>query len=142
MRKLLIIEDEPLFCRLALQTFHPYLIHIAIAMDGESGIKTASTFRPDIILVDLNLPIVPGVAVIDELDIPCIAWSSSRLSIDVNAAYTAGAINYLFKGLPHELTETLDVLAKLLEQDNWLELISTPPSTNDWDYPKNFINRR
>lgn len=144
MRKLLIIEDEPLMCRLALQVINKTSINVAIATDGKTGIKTAKSFRPDIALVDLNLPIVSGTQVIQELSqlkVCCVAWSSSRLRSDINAAYAAGTINYLFKGLPDELILTLEYFAKLLEQDDWFSLLATLPSNHDEYYPQNFINR-
>lgn len=144
MRKLLIIEDEPLMCRLALQVIKRTPISVAIATNGEMGVRVAKSFHPDIALVDLNLPIISGTQVIQELgelEIPCIAWSSSRLRGDINAAYAAGAINYLFKGLPDELISTLEYFAKLLEQDNWFLLLTTLPSSHEQHYPQNFINR-
>ncbi|MEK9629487.1 MAG: CHASE3 domain-containing protein [Nitrospinota bacterium] len=76
------------------------------ASHPKEGIEIAKTHRPDIILMDLNLPDMDGITAFKELkkfqetqDIPVIAVSSKAMENDIKAALDSGFEDYLTKPL-------------------------------------------
>jgi CheY-like chemotaxis protein len=104
MKKILIIEDDPIVAnvyrnKLALEG---YLAEVA--MSGEIGLKLMLTFRPDLILLDLMLPEMSGVDVIKVVrseeefaKIPIIVFSNTYLTNLIQEAWRAGANKCLSK---------------------------------------------
>lgn len=86
------------------------------AEDGERGLEVAARERPDVILLDINLPGMDGIEVKARLAadprtaaIPVIALSAGALKTDIDRALAAGFVEYLTKPLRlPRLTETLD----------------------------------
>ncbi|MGH9584035.1 MAG: response regulator, partial [Bryobacteraceae bacterium] len=111
--ELLIIEDNPGDVRLLEEAFRELEanIHIQVAHDGAEGLEMVlesnrqhSTKRPDLILLDLNLPKISGHDVLTRLKsnpltarIPVIVLTSSRAEADVRRAYESHANAYLKK---------------------------------------------
>ncbi len=59
MRKILIVEDVELNVELLVQLLEDDYV-LAIAADGEQGVALAQRERPDLILMDMSLPILDG----------------------------------------------------------------------------------
>ncbi len=100
--RLLLIEDHaPLGRALAdALTASGYLVDIAI--DGENGIDLFRTRRPDIVLLDLLLPRVPGTAVLAELrridpTVPILVLSGEAQSHVTDSLVGRGAFAFLQK---------------------------------------------
>ena len=67
MKKILIIEDDPLVTRIYRQKYEAAGYIVASAEDGEKGLQKVKDFRPDLVHLDLMLPKMSGVAVIREI---------------------------------------------------------------------------
>lgn len=85
--------------------------------------------RPDLVLVDLNMPEVDGWQVIEAIrgdteigQLPVVAFSTSSDDRDVARAYALGANSYLVK--PDDFGELRDALTVLL--DYWLRIVRRP----------------
>jgi two-component system KDP operon response regulator KdpE len=98
---ILVIEDEPplqKFLRLTL-TSHNY--KVIEAMTGESGLRHAANYQPDLIILDLGLPDIDGVEVTQRIrewsGIPIIVVSARGKEQDKVMALDAGADDYLTK---------------------------------------------
>jgi len=97
---ILVIEDEP-----ALQKFLRVTLEgqytVVIASRGEEGIRHAATSRPDLLILDLGLPDMDGVAVTRKLRewsaMPIIVISARGKEQDKVVALDAGADDYLTK---------------------------------------------
>jgi CheY-like chemotaxis protein len=92
---------------------------IFMAVDGEKGVELALSLKPDLILMDMSLPIMDGweatrriKAHPDTRDIPVIALTAHAMGEDRQKALEAGCDDYDTK--PIELTRLLLKIAALL----------------------------
>lgn len=136
--ELLIIEDNPGDVRLLEEAFRELEanIHIRVARDGAEGLEMVLAptpqlpgKRPDLILLDLNLPKISGHDVLMRLKsnpltsrIPVIILTSSRAESDVRRAYESHANAYLKK------PSTLDGLMSAAQdiKSFWMETATLP----------------
>jgi two-component system cell cycle response regulator DivK len=85
--------------------------HLIEALNGEDGVKLAQSERPDLILMDIQLPVMDGyeatrrIKAVPELkSVPVIAVTSYALSGDEEKARVAGCDGYVAKPFsPREL---------------------------------------
>jgi CheY-like chemotaxis protein/anti-sigma regulatory factor (Ser/Thr protein kinase) len=105
--RLLYIEDNPVNVLLVseLVAMRPGL-RLDVAADGEDGVARAIELRPDLILVDMQLPGIDGHEVRRRLrldlrtaSIPCIALSANAMPEDIERALQAGFADYWTKPL-------------------------------------------
>jgi CheY-like chemotaxis protein len=95
---------------------------VVIANDGAQGVAMASSERPDIILMDLSLPVLDGwqatrqiKAAPDIKHIPVIALTANAMAGDREKALAAGCDDYDTK--PVELPRLLGKIKSLVERD-------------------------
>ena len=137
---ILLVEDNPAdaaLIRLMLEEHGlPHTLHVvedgATALEflhGRGGHRGAP--RPDLVLLDLNLPVVSGRRVLegikadpDLLTIPVVVFSSSRSSEDVEHCYFTHANCYVQK--PVELEGYGSVIRSL--RRFWFNTVQLPPS--------------
>lgn len=101
--KILVIDDE----RFNLNTLHGLLrndYQIMVATGGEQGLKAAQTGRPDLILLDINMPDMNGFDVCRKLKmqedtqaIPVIFITSMNEATDETLGLELGAVDYITK---------------------------------------------
>lgn len=117
LRKLLYVEDDESNLRLLEEVVsHLPNLTLLAAPDAESGLRVAHESRPDIILMDINLPGMNGFEAIAKLkaepatqDIPVIALSAAAMSKDIQKGLEAGFFAYLTKPFViDELLNTID----------------------------------
>jgi signal transduction histidine kinase/ActR/RegA family two-component response regulator len=116
-RLLLYVEDNPANLRLVeeIVAFRRDLRLLA-AHDGHLGLQLARAHRPDIILMDLNLPGMSGFEVLRQLgadaetaDIPVIALTANAMPRDIERGVAAGFHRYLTKPIDIEkFTEAIN----------------------------------
>ncbi|MEE4357161.1 MAG: response regulator [Desulfococcaceae bacterium] len=66
-KSLLIIEDDPNFCRILLELAHEKNFKVLVAEDGETGLHFADYFHPSGIILDIGLPGIDGWQVMERL---------------------------------------------------------------------------
>jgi PAS domain S-box-containing protein len=117
-RTLLYVEDNPANLMLVedLIARRPD-IRLLSARDGTRGVEIARTCRPDVILMDINLPGISGIKALKILSedpttahIPVVALSANAIPRDIEKGLDAGFFRYLTKPIKvNEFMETLDV---------------------------------
>src|SRR3984957_7179991 len=125
LRTLLYVEDNPANLKLVEQLIarRPDM-RLLSARDGNRGVELAIAHRPDVILMDINLPGISGIEALKILredaatgHIPVVALSANAMPRDVEKGLIAGFFRYLTKPIKiNEFMETLDVALKFVEQ--------------------------
>ena len=120
-KKILFIEDE----RALQKTFHSILTEkgytLISAFDGESGLKLAKEEKPDLILLDLILPKVHGLDVLERLkkdpttkEIPIIVLTNVEQIDALQKALELGATTYLVKA-QYTIEEVIEKVENVLK---------------------------
>jgi PAS domain S-box-containing protein len=116
---LLYVEDNPANLELVEQIIKRYPdLHLLTAINGKTGIEMALSSKPDVILMDINLPDMNGFAVLKilssnltTLSIPIIAISANAMPRDIEKGLEAGFYRYITKPIKvNEFIEALDVV--------------------------------
>jgi CheY-like chemotaxis protein len=136
--EVLLVEDNPGDVRLtqeALKDGH-VMVNLTVASDGVEAMQilkregaNADRPRPDLILLDLNLPKKNGREVLEEIKaddelkrIPVIVMTTSKAEQDIYRAYNLNANCYVTK--PVDLDEFLNVVRSI--EDFWLTIVTLP----------------
>ncbi|MEU4768400.1 response regulator transcription factor [Actinosynnema sp. NPDC023794] len=102
--RVLIVDDQALF-REALATLlevQPEIEVVGEAGDGEQAVRRCAELRPDVVLMDLRMPVLDGIAATNRLRVEqpgvrVLALTTFDDDADVFAALRAGALGYLLK---------------------------------------------
>jgi len=113
--KILIVEDNPQNMRVILMTLRGQGYTLLEAVDGEEALTVADREKPDLILMDIQLPKIDGLEVTRRLRqmptlsrIPIIALTAYAMKRDEEKATEAGCDAYLAKPLHiHRLRSTV-----------------------------------
>ena len=99
--RLLLVEDHEELWDFLSRRLQRRGFEVVIAKDGQEGLDKARSLHPDILLLDMNLPLVDGWTVAHELksdaatrDIYIIALTAHAMSGDKQKALDAGCDNY------------------------------------------------
>lgn len=146
--RVLIADDHPLMRAgiAALLAGQDGLIVVALAADGVEAVAQFAQLRPDLCLLDLQMPVSDGVAAITAIrrlqpDARIIVLTTFGGDARVAAALRAGAAAYLLKDvLGAELVETIravcagrQVISPALKRDLAAHAISDPLSSRELD---------
>jgi signal transduction histidine kinase/ActR/RegA family two-component response regulator len=124
----LLIADDKRDNRLVLSSMlEPLGFEVILAENGEEAVTIAQKFSPDLILMDLIMPVMTGFEAISEIraiptlaDVPIIAVSASNMGMDQQHSQRVGCNEFLPK--PISKASLLEILQKLLD----LEWITKP----------------
>jgi chemotaxis family two-component system response regulator Rcp1 len=137
--EILLVEDNPGDVRLTIEALKEGKIanQINIAVDGIDAMaflrregKYASAPKPDLILLDLNLPRKNGREVLAEIKedsrlkcIPVVILTSSQAEKDIVMTYNLHANCYIKK--PVDFNQFIDVVKSI--EDFWFNVVKLPP---------------
>lgn len=115
MGKILVIEDDEELCENLTDALELETYKTVSANNGEIGIQIAKEQKPDLIICDLNIPIVNGFGVIIELQkheltasIPIILLSAKSDKTTIDQGLELGVVAYVTK--PYRLNELLQLI--------------------------------
>lgn len=119
MARILLVEDNEMNRDMLSRRLARKGHDVLLAVDGEAGIEIARTEGPDLILLDMSLPVLDGWEAARRLKsagetktIPIIALTAHALSGDREKALAAGCDDYEIK--PVELPRLLEKMDALL----------------------------
>jgi DNA-binding NarL/FixJ family response regulator len=113
--RVLLVDDQALF-REALSTLlgvRPEIEVVGEAGDGAAALEQAAALRPDVVLMDLHMPVLDGIAAtrrlrVEQPGMRVLALTTFDDDEDVFAALRAGAVGYLLKDVSSDrLVEAL-----------------------------------
>lgn len=119
MAKILLVEDNEMNRDMLSRRLERKGYEVVIAVDGQQAIDLAASVKPDLILMDMSLPIIDGWEATRRLKadaltkpIPIIALTAHAMPEDERRAREAGCNDYDTK--PIELPRLLEKIAALL----------------------------
>jgi CheY-like chemotaxis protein len=137
-----LVEDNPADVEITLEAFRRSRTgnHVSVCRDGEEALdflfqrgryaKAGAAPRPDLVLLDLNLPRKSGIEILMQIktaealkDLPIVVLTTSDRDEDIARAYRHGANSYLTK--PVQFDDCVKLIADI--QQYWLELSKLPP---------------
>lgn len=120
MAKVLIIEDDPLMSRMYEKIFTFEKHDVEVANDGTEGLAKAVTFQPTIILLDVMMPKMNGLQLLEKLKadpatkvIPVVMLTNLAGQQDAETALSKGAVKYIVKS-EHEPKEVTDMVQQII----------------------------
>jgi len=112
---ILIIEDEKLLLDVLSKQLKKENYNVLTAVDGEDGAKKIFKDKPDLVLLDMVLPLLDGYGVLRKikekgLDVPVIIISNSGQPVDIDKCFELGVLDYLIKAEfePEEVVEKVN----------------------------------
>lgn len=131
MPKILLVEDNEMNRDMLSRRLQRRGYQVVVALDGQSGLEMTQTEAPDLILMDMGLPVLDGWDATRRLKadaatrhVPIIALTAHAMSSDREKALQAGCDDYASK--PVELPLLLAKIEALLSA---VEMASTKEPT-------------
>ena len=119
MSKILLVEDNEMNRDMLTRRLERKGFEVVIAIDGQAGVDMASSSNPDIILMDLSLPVIDGWEATRQIkanpatqNIPVIALTAHAMAGDEQKAREAGCDDYDTK--PVDIKRLLEKIGKFL----------------------------
>ena len=120
MTKILVIDDEPSITNLVSAYLKPEGYEVFTAADGNSGLKAARAFKPDLIILDLMLPGIDGIELLSRLrresDVYVIMLTARTEETDKIVGLSVGADDFVTKPFsPRELVARVKAALRRLQ---------------------------
>ncbi len=123
MARILLVEDNEMNRDMLSRRLKKRGYEVQIAIDGQEGVDMARSSPPDLILMDMSLPVKDGWTATTELkadpdmrSIPIVALTAHAMAGDRDKALEAGCDAYETK--PIELPRLLETIQKLLGEQS------------------------
>jgi CheY-like chemotaxis protein len=118
--KVLVVEDNEMSSDMLIRRLSRKGYEVVLAVDGAQAVDMARAHRPDIVLMDISLPVMDGLSATREIkgaldtgDIPVIALTAHAMAGDEEQCRAAGADDYDTK--PVDLPRLLAKMEVLLK---------------------------
>ncbi|MDT0156222.1 response regulator transcription factor [Microbacterium sp. ARD32] len=126
----LVVDDEPSLCDILAMALRHEGWQVETAITGQDAIRTARSADPDVIVLDIMLPDIDGLTVLQRLresgvDAPVLFLTAKDSLDDRLAGLDAGGDDYVTK--PFNLGEVVARLQGLVRRTAWLDAESTGP---------------
>lgn len=102
--RILVAEDDRYLAALVRQTLEGHGMTVTVAQDGEDALHRADRDCPDLVILDVSMPMLDGFDVLRTLkadrfhrDTPVLMLTASRCERDVRRAVSSGAADFIAK---------------------------------------------
>lgn len=118
-KKILIIEDEKDLAKIYMESFQLDGFEVRLAYDGKEGLQAALEYHPDIILLDIMLPLMSGLEVLKTLksdpvtaNVPVVLLTNVSDEAIINQGFQEKADSYIIKATfnPTQIKEEVKAL--------------------------------
>jgi len=125
MTKILVVDDEPSITRLVGAYLKPEGYEVFTASDGDTGLKAARAFKPDLIILDVMLPGMDGIELLSRLrresNVYVIMLTARTEETDKIVGLSVGADDYVTKPFsPRELVARVKAALRRIETGSGL----------------------
>jgi len=120
MAKVLVIDDEPDILLMLRMSFEDEGHEVVMAADGRMGLERLAESEPDVVVLDMMMPVVDGWGVLEamriqEMKTPVIVVSAKSDPRDWSRALELGAVEYVMK--PFDLDRLLALVTAVASED-------------------------
>jgi two-component system alkaline phosphatase synthesis response regulator PhoP len=120
MTKILVVDDEPSIVKLVTAYLKPEGYELVTAADGPSGLKSVRAFKPDVVILDVMLPGMDGLEVLQQIRRESQAYvillTARTEEADKVIGLSVGADDYMTKPFsPRELTARIKAALRRLQ---------------------------
>jgi two-component system, OmpR family, alkaline phosphatase synthesis response regulator PhoP len=103
-KKILLVEDEQIIIDLLQKKLIEEGYDVSVAKNGEEGVKMMQEEKPDLVLLDIVMPKMGGLEVMEEMQkdpdlkrVPVVVVSNSGQPVELDRAKRLGAKDWLIK---------------------------------------------
>lgn len=136
MKKVLIIDDDPIVVLIYTRFLGAHGFAVEVARDGEAGLEMLVASQPDAVLLDLMMPKINGINVLRAIrtqpvfdDLPILVMTAAAIPVLVDQARAAGATRIFDKANDKPLA-VVGVLHDLLHTTSDSHLVAISKSGN------------
>ena len=120
MAKVLVIDDEPDILLMLRMSFEDEGHEVIMAADGRMGLERLAEFSPDVVVLDMMMPVVDGWGVLEAMSVegdktPVVVVSAKSDPKDSKRALELGAVEYVVK--PFDLDRLLGLVTAVAAED-------------------------
>jgi len=102
--KIVVADDDLDLCELLEMKLRQSNYEVFTAMDGVQALEVVRRIRPNLVILDIMMPLMTGMEVLRQLkseiataDIPIILMTAKRQESDVNSGFALGVVDYIVK---------------------------------------------
>jgi len=137
--KILTVDDSRTIRMIVKKAFEPYNCELTEAENGQEGLAAAEEIRPDLIVLDITMPVMNGIEMLTKLkasddlkDTPVIMLSAESGKDHVMQIVKMGVRDYIVK--PFRGDQLIDRASKVLELVKDGETVASAKKVNPDDY--------
>jgi two-component system phosphate regulon response regulator PhoB len=131
MKKIFVIDDEPDLCELVRINLDQAGYQVETASSGRDALQAIRRSQPDLVILDLMLPDVPGAQLCQKMrsdpelrDMPVIMLTAKATEVDRIAGFELGADDYVTKPFsPRELVLRVAAVLRRRSPDSYVETV-------------------
>lgn len=134
--RILIAEDNKMNQLLLTYLFRNWEMNITIAKDGQEAIDLLKKAQFDLVLLDIQMPIIDGYGVAkwmredQKMNTPIVAMTAHTMPTEIDNCMTAGMNDYLPKPLKEE--QVIALFNKYIPSENWVEIADMNSSSSKY----------
>jgi DNA-binding response OmpR family regulator len=145
-RKLIVlVEDEEILSNLLIQKLEKNGFEVKSALDGETGLNLILETKPDLVLLDMLLPKLGGIGILEKLAeqkilpaLPVIVISNSGQPVEIDRALQMGVRDYLIK-INFNPDEVMEKVHKVMSSENIAPATKVSPAQKQEDDTKSIL---